>query len=223
MIMYRLKNFLFVVLFFSASVLTACTAATPENAVSETVPTPSSALIDEFVWQEDGLYAYGMLRPLNWTAVDNKNSRLYLPPEMAGQVDRVSLEAVNLALLASQIDPATGINATYALFQADPSLEGWTKGLEQSWPNLGMQFSLEEELPDARVYLLQGPGTDGGLNLAAYIVREGEPFILGIQAVGSYADIDRLRREGLYDDFLIMVESLTPIPQDPEHIDPPLE
>lgn len=222
----RTINPFFFVMLIAVYTMTACSLPKGSTPVFQSninaIPTPTSSLIDQFIWQTDGLYGYRMLRPLKWTSVDTKGNRLYLPPNMTGQKDRLTLEAINLLILAEQTETTNGLNATFYLYQQDPTLEGWTKGLEQSWSNFGMKFTLESTLSNAKVYLLQDPKATDEINIAAYILEYGVPLVVGLQASGIYADIEYLRKEGIMDDLEVMVESMQPIQQDPNDIDPPL-
>jgi hypothetical protein len=42
-----------------------------------------------------------------------------------------------------------------------------------------------------------------------------------LTAAGTYADMERLQKKGILDDFAAMVTSLQTIPQDPRKVDPP--
>jgi hypothetical protein len=179
-------------------------------------------LIDTFVWQTDGLFGYRMLRPANWEPVNSIDRRAYATPGFRGQADRVVLSAVNLQAYYKSGTTASGsIIATLFAFEEDPSLEGWTAGVEQNWKSNGLEATLLRTLPQAKIYAVKSPGASDIL-LVAYAVDENQPLAMGLAASGVYADVERLQKEGILEDFATMVASAQAIPQDPQNVDPPL-
>jgi len=157
--------------------LAACTAAglpTPEPVVDSkvSIPTPASTIIGRFVWQIDGLCGYQMLRPESWTAAA-ADCRVYRPPGPQGQNNRLTLRVVNYQLMAEQ--KTGGLIAQFELFRTDPSLEGWTKGMEQTWQDNGIKSALETTLSRAKIYSLQSPGSPD-LQLAALVIDQKQPW-----------------------------------------------
>jgi hypothetical protein len=112
--------------------LAACAArdAQPPSIVTNTkpIPTPVSTLIEQFVWQTDGLCGYRVLRPEGWVASESE-CRAYVPPDLRDRNNQLILRVANYQVLAQQ--QTEGIIAQYELFKQHPSLEGWTKGVEQ--------------------------------------------------------------------------------------------
>src|SRR5690554_6594805 len=105
--------------------LVACAEAnspTPTLFASRTdsIPTPASTLIEQFVWQTDGLCGYRMLRPDMWIAAESE-CRIYVPPDLQDRNNQVILRVANYQVMAQQ--QTEGILAPYELFKKDPSLE----------------------------------------------------------------------------------------------------
>src|SRR5271157_4803107 len=95
----------------------------------------ASKVVGSLVWQTDGRYGYSMLRPADWLATDLGTGRGYVAPNSADGQLPMSLTAVNyLTLNAAQND----ILVQRTIFEKDPSLEGWTAGMERFWPTIGV-------------------------------------------------------------------------------------
>ena len=203
--------------------LAACAAInspTPTLLATSTdpIPTPASTLIEQFVWQTDGLCGYRMLRPERWAAADAE-CRAYVLPSSEGQTDQLILRVANYQVRAQQ--QTGGILAQYELFKQDPSLEGWTKGVEQMWQSNGIGFTLEDTLPRAKIYSLRSPGSSD-IQIVALVADQEQALGLSLAASGEYANLERLRNEHLWDDFVTMVSSLGAINYDPSNIIPSL-
>jgi hypothetical protein len=140
-------------------------------------------------------------------------------PGSQGQNNQLTLRVVNYQVLAQQ--QTAGIIAQYELFKQDASLEGWTEGVEQMWQSNGIEFTLEETLPQAKIYSLQSPGSSD-IQLAALAIDQEQPLALSLNASGEDANLESLRNENLWDDFLMMVNSLSTISYDPSNIVPSL-
>lgn len=202
--------------------LAACAATNsqPPSAVinADTIPTPASTIIEGFIWQTDGLCGYRILRPKMWIASESE-CRLYMLSGSQGQNNQLTLRVVNYQVLAQQ--QTAGIIAQYQLFKQDASLEGWTKGVEQMWQSNGIEFTLEETLPQAMIYSLQSPGSSD-IQIAALAIDQQQPLALSLNASGENANLESLRNENLWDDFLTMVNSLSTVSYDPSNIVPSL-
>jgi hypothetical protein len=207
---------LLVVLLLSVSVLTACAQSNGNS-----IPTPSSSLVNSFLWQTDGVYGYRMLRPAGWEPIDMKDRRGYQPPGLPSQADQVLLMASNLQVIAKATESPTSMIAQWGLFERDHSLAGWTGGIEQLWTNTGTKFTLARTLPQAKIYLIK-PASDL-LYVVAYAVDNDQPLTIGLEAHGAYADEARLQKEGLLDDFATMVDSISAVQPDPSKTDPALK
>jgi hypothetical protein len=193
--------------------------AIPEDPGNVSPPLPG-ALIPSLVQQIDGRFGYSILRPAGWTAHDGGGFRGYLDASDPADT-RVSVTVTNYAVLAAK-DP-TGIVAQWDAFRRDSSLDGWTAGVERSMHSNGIDFTLVETLPNAKIYLTTEPGSSG---LKAYIIDKGQP--LGVGLVGpaahpSLEPLDQLRADGTYDDFVTIVNSVRAIPFDPSNVSPPLD
>jgi hypothetical protein len=207
-----------VVAFLAVSALRP--AATPGNAI----PTPHSSIVSGFVEQTDGLYGYQILRPANWTPLGGglPDGRLYLAPGFLGaQKQGIGVTVVNLQLAAASLGPNEE-NAEWLLFQQDPSLAGWTAGIEAMWTRDGSSFTLLRTLPHARIYSLSLAAGSPIVVLVAYAIDQGQPLILGLQASGTEADLGRLGAEGIVDDFAAMAGSITAIPENGHNVVPAL-
>lgn len=205
--------------------LSACAGTT--SAIStvqpgeKVMPTPASSLVGSFVWQTDGLFGYRMLRPTNWESTKPYDGRDYGTPGSQDKTDRIMLRTVNLQAYDKSGTSATGMIAQLALFEKDSSLDGWTKGIEQMWKSSGLEPTLLRTLPQAKIYSVTSAGTSD-VQLVAYAVDKDQPLAVSLSASGTYADMERLQKEGILGDFAAMVASLQAIPQDPKNVDPPL-
>jgi hypothetical protein len=186
-------------------------------------PAPRSSLVAGWVEQTDGVYGYTMLRPTNWTPTegDFPNGREYVAPGSTPE-GGVVIRAVNLALPAAH--PAgPGGSVEWPLFEAAPTLAGWTTGLEALMTREGQPFERLRTLPAAKIYALALPnGASGYAFVVAYIVDQGQPLIVSLGATGSDGDLSFLQGQGIVDDFMTMVGSVTAIPADPGHVEPSL-
>ncbi len=206
--------------------LSACAGAGPITSTvqpsEEAIPTPASSLMGSFVWQTDGLFGYRMLRPANWDSVNLVDYRGYASSGFRGQADRILLRAVNLQAHFKTATSPTGVNTTLYLFEINPSLDGWTEGVEQNWKSLDIEFTLLSTLSQAKLYSVRSSGSSA-VQIVAYVVDENQPLAIDLTASGIYADMDRLRQDGILEDFSAMVGSVQAIPHDPINVEPPLE
>lgn len=193
--------------------LTSCSQKTVHRPKPpSTIPQPKSSLIGRFLWQEDGPYAYAMLRPAGWLSGEN-NIRVYLPPG-ASDPSELSLMVMNLSVFEKN-----GLDQFYiepwTLFQQNPSLSSWTRAMEYAWEQTGTMGNIEriQSLGQAVVYAIHGEG--GYLRLTAYAVNQGQPLIVVLDTQGAFANIVQLKESGLLEDFLTMVGSVRAIPYQP--------
>ena len=205
--------------------LSACAGTTSSSTTSQSgagaIPTPASSLVGSFVWQTDGVFGYRMLRPANWESTKPFDGRDYGIPGFQDKADRIMLRAINLQAYYKSGTSATGTIAQLALFEKDPSLAGWTRGIEQMWKSNGLESTLLRALPQAKIYLVKSPGVSD-VQLVAYAIDQNQPLAMMLTASGTYADLERLQKEGILDDFAAMVASAQAIPQDPQNVEPPL-
>ena len=187
------------------------------------IPTPYSSLISSFVEQTDGVAGYRMLRPTNWTALggDPIDGRSYVGPGPANAQQGIVVSVLNLKLVAASLGANT-VDAQWLLFQQDPSLVGWTAGIEAMWARDSETFTLLRTLPDAKIYMLSLTTGSRSVFLVAYAIDQGQPLILELQASGTEADLSRLEAEGIVDDFATMAGSITAVPADPQNVVPAL-
>lgn len=207
-------------IFIPLLVLMGCSAddaMSTGEVVKNAAPTPASVAIVSFVWQTDGVCGVRMLRPKGW-ASSRQECRSFSLHSSAE--DRLELTVINYQLTSEQIK--NGSIVQYALFEQDSSLEGWTQNIENSWGNIGIQFTLLNTLPYAKVYSLEIPASTN-VEIAALLINQNQPLGLSLIASGSYASLERLQKEGLVDDFLTMLESVEAIPHDPQNLDPIIE
>ena len=201
-------------------VLIGCSAddaMSTDTAVKEAVPTPASEGIARFVWQTDGVCGYRMLRPEEWEASRQECRSFSLH---SSAEDKLELTVINYQVTAQHIKDGSVVQ--YALFEQDPSLEGWVQSVEKSWSNNGIQFTLLNTLPQAKVYSLGIPASTN-VEIVALLIDQNQPLGLSLIASGSYASLERLQKDGLGDDFLTMLESVEAIPYEPQNLDPIIE
>ncbi len=219
----RMKRMLILLIVDAA--LSACASAASSSPTIQSgqgvIPTPASSLVGNFVWQTDGVFGYRMLRPANWESTKPFDGRYYGTPGFQDKTDRLMLRVVNLQAYDESGTSATGMIAQLALFEKDSSLDGWTKGIEQMWKSDGLEPTLLRRLPQAKIYSVKTPGYSN-VQLVAYAVDKNQPLAIELTASGGYANMERLQREGILDDFAMMVASIQAVPQDPQNIDPPL-
>jgi hypothetical protein len=184
-------------------------------------PPPVSPLITSFVLQTDSEFGYQMLRPANWDVINLGDARGYFPVGSAGQADRVLLLATNYQTVGGQVDQSQVTITQLAEFTQNPSLEAWAAKREQDWKSLNLPFKkLGGGPPNAAIYALTQ--TTGEINIVAYIVSNGQPLVLSLYGFGAYASVDALTQNGLVQDFLTMVASVTGVANLRNMIDPPL-
>jgi hypothetical protein len=128
---------------------------------------------------------------------------------------------VNLRLVAAALG-SKGEDAQWLLFQKDPSLAGWTAGIEAMWTGDGTTFALERTLPEAKIYSVMMLGGPKIVYLVAYVIDQGQPLILGLQASGTEADVSRLEVDGIVEDVATMAGSITAIPANGTNVEPAL-
>jgi hypothetical protein len=68
---------------------------------------------------------------------------------------------------------------------------------------------------------VRSPGSSD-LQVVALTTNQEQPLVVGLNAAGEYADLERLRNEHLWDDFVTMVNSLGAIDYDPNNVTPSL-
>ncbi len=210
-------EFAFLILLLVLMGCSADDAMSTGEAVKDAAPTPASKGIISYILQTDGVCGYRMLRPEEWKP-SWQECRSYSLHSSAE--DKLELTVINYQVTAQQIKD--GIVVQYALYEEDSSLEGWAKNVEKSWSNIGIQFTLLNTLPQAKVYLLGIPASTN-LEIVALLINQNQPLGLSLIASGSYANLERLQKDGLVDDFLTMLESVEAIPYDPQNLDPVIE
>lgn len=89
------------------------------------------------------------------------------------------------------------------------------------WLSNGIEFTLQDTLPHAKIYLVQSPGSSD-VQMIALVIDQEQPLALSLNAAGEYADLERLRNEHLLDDFVTMVNSFSATSYDPGNIIPSL-
>jgi hypothetical protein len=196
--------------------LTACTTLKEPNSTNP--PTPVSALIEAFVRQTDGVCGYTVLRPGTWHATQ-AICRTYAPPGSEQQADPLALTVVNYRVAAEQQED--GAIAQFEAFQRASSLEGWSEQVEQMWERSGVEATRLETLSTARIYALWSPGMTNP-QIVALVIDQETPLGLALDTSDAYADLERLRNAGLWQDFVTMTKSLRAIPHDPSKVTPAL-
>jgi hypothetical protein len=105
------------------------------------VPQPRSELFGQFVWEENPGKACAMLRPASWTV---RGNGAYLAPDATDQAS-VSLQVDNYGVAWAGKD-ANATSAHWELYKANPTLEGWTRGVEEMWEREGVPFERQASL-----------------------------------------------------------------------------
>jgi hypothetical protein len=182
-------------------------------------PTPSSSVVDRFIWQSDGLCGYHILRPAAWK-ISASECRSYTFSNPESPKDQLEFRIINYKVMSEQ--SSEGIMQQFELFEQDQSLNGWTKSIEERWENSGIQFTLLEIFPQAKIYSVVDPNSSE-MQVVAFAVIWLQPLGLELTASGTYANLELLREEGILDDFATMVSSVQAILQDTQNIDPPIE
>jgi hypothetical protein len=201
----------------------AATATTVQPTTTG-IPTATSSVVGSFIRQTDGRFGYQMLRPAGWESAIAGNRRFYGTPGYRSQTDRISFGVANLQPDNVPNATAGAANAILYFFQKDPTLEGWTKDLEQMWRRDRIEPDLLATLPQAKTYWLRNPDPASSvLEIVAYIVDQNHPIVVGLEAAGAYADLERLRREGIFADFTTIVASVHAITTNPANVGPPLQ
>ncbi len=193
------------------------------------IPAAHSALVESFAWQTDGAYGYQMLRPRGWTPVDESRTggwRAFEGPGAAGDAGSISMMAANLD---AGKDVAAGQRGDYAiggtllqLFERDRTLPGWTAAFEEEAGRGSALLEQLRALPDAKIYMWNLDPAAGAAQfmLLGLKVDAGKPLVVVVFAGGSYADVQRLQREGFVDDLATMIESARAIPADAKNVVP---
>ncbi len=186
-------------------------------------PTAVPPLIGSYITQTDGLYGYAVDRPAGWQAVDDGDGREYLSAD-PGHPDLVTLLVTNYRVVANTLPPQ-GSSAQWSLFEQNPTLSGWTAGIERLFQTNGIAFTRLESTRSAVLYLL--PKIDVRFTLpevqvVAFIISDGQPLGMTMIADGTYGSLEALRSDGLYGAFLQMVQSARAIAADPSNVNPPL-
>ncbi len=187
---------------------------------------PSPSLISAYIEQTDGAFGYAMERPAGWQATDlATEGRQYASPGFGTSDDWVTITVNNYQVAAAKIG-GNGTIAQWSLFQQDSSLVGWTAGIEQLWRTNSIEFARLDTWPDAVAYALPQPDFTSGvpqIQVAAFIVSDGQPLAVSLTGTGTYGTLDALRQDGLYDAFERMVKSARAIAEDPNIVNPPLD
>ncbi len=156
-----------------------------------------------------------MLRPQDWQP-SKAECRSYTFKTSTD--DRLELRVVNYQVMAQQMEGGT--IAQYEAFKLDSSLDGWAALVEQNWSGLGVEYTLLEALPQAKIYYLEKPEP---LELIALVIDQGQPLGISLAGYGSYTDVPSFKNGGLKSDFIYMVANLQSSAYNPETIEPPLE
>jgi hypothetical protein len=108
-----------------------------------------------------------------------------------------------------------------AAFDASPNLHDWAQAVEMLWKDYGPTMSRVDEVSDALIYEQRFDNTSrvNAIYLALR-VADGQPLAIALNTSGAYASLDALKRAGLWDDFLTMINSARPIPPDANNVRP---
>lgn len=173
------------------------------------IPTPKSQKLGEFLWQQDGDYAYSMLRPASWLAADEGTGRVYYPNLQDNRM-RLTLTAVNLKVYTARKNIRT-TDVRWTLYRDHPSLEGWTDALVRTLYERDV-VQLEHSLDHARIYSVRTAAFGEHIRLVAYGIDQSTPFEIILSVGGEQAQMEEIWQSGLMDDFIAMVESVRAAP-----------
>jgi len=84
--------------------------------------------------------------------------------------------------------------------------------MEQGWKNDGAEIALVGEYPQTRIYIVKSPLSPDELTLWALVVDEDQPLVITLTGRGQYTDLEQLRQDGIYNDFVTMVVSARALP-----------
>ncbi len=188
-------------------------------------PSPASSAVGGFVWQTDGTYGYRMMRPKGeeWAAESAPGWRFYLMPRSLQGRDALGLRVTNLS--AVEEGRTSDDLEVLALFEANPSLDGWTAGIEAGLARDAWQpIRLVRSSPAAKIYLLPADASldPRAIRLTGFRVEGDAALMIDLFAIGSYASLDRLEADGIVEDLATMLNSASAIPVDPTNISPAL-
>jgi len=164
------------------------------------LPTPSSELFGAFVWQQDSKYGYAMLRPAGWMATDSGVARVYNPNPQPRE-GRLAISAVRYS---GALVETNGEDVHWQLFRENLLLGAWAEAVNQKlWKDSDVR--LERELDSARIYSVRP--TAGYIRYTGYVVDQGQPMIVTLEAGGGLSVATRLEELGILDDFAVVVGS----------------
>ena len=189
---------------FSRLFLIVLLVSTTTPVLAESV-TPTLSVIGELVLESDTLYGYETLRPASWDSVDLGDRRAFYPPGSIDKPDRIILEIADLQIVSElNPDPDLTIVNLY-LFQKQPNLSGWVKGMEALWEREEISYDLIEKLPKATIFALSP--LPNQVIVIALMVDKGRPIQIALFGFGSFGDLDKFRSDGLLEDFKVIVSN----------------
>jgi hypothetical protein len=183
--------------------------------VRAAVPTPTmSAAFGAFTRDSNSTYGFSLLRPASWKEIDFGGIEQYAPVDPAKAQGDLDLGIVNLKTQASvtAAESSSTTVAESAIFEAHPSMSGWSAGIEALWRSIRVPFQLISRGPKATIYAMS-PVADE-LQLVALVVSNGQPLQLSLRAKGELADLATLTSGGVVADFQTMAESVSTAPLD---------
>ena len=178
----------------------------PTSSVAAAVPLPSERSADHLVAQVDTTYGFEVLRPATWTTNDLGDRREFVAPD--GENATVAVAVTNFGVLAARSTASNSLVAAYELFRQHPSASGWTRSIEGLWEEIGITYSVKRDLDNGAIYNL---GSAHGAELVAFVISDGQPLGLTLQASGDAGDLtDYLAEGGFLADFEAMIASAKP-------------
>ena len=201
--------------------LTAVTAIGCGPAPTQTGSAQPSHPLGALVDQSDGRFGYEMLRPAGWAAVEVAEGRGYLDAR-SPQDARLGLVVVNLAVAARSVADPQAELPQWEAFRRDPTLDGWTSGIERMWRSDGIDYQTLKQMSTGKVYLTSSRA-NRELQAVAFVVRSEQPLVVALVGTASHPLFDRSQlSDGLLDDFMTIVDSVKAIPVDPNNVAPSL-
>ena len=195
-----------------ALVLTAC-------AKKDATPSIKSSFMGSLTWQTDGLYGYRMLRPADWQAINMGAARGYSSLDFTGNTDYFMLIVANPEISKQAPQQFASMKTAWEQYEKNPTLSGWTKGIERVWKENGVSYTLEVKMSNARIYSVTLSSSQ--VQLVGFVLDKQGPLVIEMDVFGGLANLENLRNVGFVNEFSDIVTGAGIIPSDPKNINPP--
>jgi len=170
-------------------------------------------------WQTDGLYGYRMLRPADWQAINMGAARGYSSLDFTGNTDYFMLIVANPEISKQAPQQFASMKTAWEQYEKNPTLSGWTKGIERVWKENGVSYTLEVKMSNARIYSVTLSSSQ--VQLVGFVLDKQGPLVIEMDVFGGLANLENLRNVGFVNEFSDIVTGAGIIPSDPKNINPP--